>query len=68
MSTDTVPQLLDRAYAILLRELGPVDFARVMQHLSGGHGDYTQDRREWLDKISLAEANALIRAQQKPSP
>ena len=38
-------KLNQKAKAILIRELGPVDYARFIQQYEGGSGDYTRDRQ-----------------------
>lgn len=68
--TQTSPstlQLIDRAYALLLKELGPVDFVRVLQQLEGGHGDYTQERHQWLDQLSLDQVREITKSLPHPS-
>jgi hypothetical protein len=41
-------ELNQKAKAILIRELGPVDDARFIQQYEEGTGDYTRDRHQWL--------------------
>ena len=41
-------ELNQKAKAILIRELGPVDYARFIQQYQEGFGDYTRDRHQWL--------------------
>lgn len=41
-----------KAKAILIRELGPVDYARFIQQYEEGTGDYTRDRHLWLSEES----------------
>lgn len=41
-------ELNQKAKAILIRELGPVDYARFIQQYEEGTGDYTRDRHQWL--------------------
>ncbi|HEX8520626.1 MAG TPA: hypothetical protein VF669_00135 [Tepidisphaeraceae bacterium] len=56
----TPSQLRDRGYAALLRELGAIDFIRFIQQFEPGRGDYTQDRRQWLDALTPEQTNALM--------
>lgn len=56
----TPAQLRDRAYAALLRELGPVDFIRFLQQFEPGHGDYTRERHEWLDRMTPEQINQAL--------
>ena len=45
-------ELNQKAKAILIRELGPVDCARFFQQYEEGSGNYTRDRHQWLDEQS----------------
>ena len=45
-------ELNQKAKAILIRELGPVDYARFIQQYEEGTGDYTRDRHQWLGEES----------------
>ena len=42
--------LNQKAKSILIRELGPVDYARFIQQYEEGTGDYTRDRQQWQGK------------------
>ena len=46
-------ELNQKAKAILIRELGPVDYARFIQQYQEGTGDYTRDRH-----LLLSDENA----------
>ncbi len=39
----------------LYRELGPVAMIRFFQQYETGRGDYSVERHEWLDNISVEE-------------
>jgi hypothetical protein len=41
-------ELNQKAKAILIRELGPVDYTRFIQQYEEGLGNYTEDRHQWL--------------------
>jgi hypothetical protein len=49
----TQNEVLDRGYKALVDALGVVDAIRFIQHFSPGYGDYTQERHQWLDRLSL---------------
>ena len=58
-------ELNQKAKAILIRELGPVDYARFIQQYEEGTGDYTRDRHQWLVEetaLSLHEDTARFAA------
>lgn len=58
----TTMQLMDKAYEILLKELGPVDFVRVVQQFTGGSGDYTRERHLWLDRVTLEQFREIAKS------
>jgi hypothetical protein len=65
-TTELTPaQLRNRAYAALLRELGPVDFIRFLQQFEPGQGDYTRDRAQWLDALTPEQLNCIIDEQRQ---
>jgi hypothetical protein len=49
----TQNDVLNRGYKALVDALGVVDAIRFIQHFSPGYGDYTKERHQWLDKLSL---------------
>ncbi len=48
----------------LAQELGPVGFIRFMQQYELGKGDYTADRRRWLDRLTVDDVLELVQAEQ----
>ncbi len=58
---DSLPQLNRRVFDILLRELGEAETMRFLSQMNRGSGNYTEERRELFDKLSLAEIRAGIR-------
>jgi hypothetical protein len=44
----------------LTRALGPVGMVRFLRQFTSGHGDYTADRQQWIDNVSLDEILAEI--------
>ena len=46
--------------AVLARELGPVGLTRFLQMFDTGSGDYTKERRQWVDDQSLDEVVECI--------
>jgi hypothetical protein len=57
--------LNEEATAILIRELGVVDAIRFLSQFRTGTGDYTKERGQWLDKLSLEEVVSGIKAQRR---
>lgn len=65
-------ELNQKAKAILIRELGPVDYARFIQQYEEGSGDYTRDRHHWLDgenaRTIHEQAGQLTATSELPRP
>ncbi len=49
----------------LKRELGIVGVARFLQMFETRQGDYTAERHEWLDKMTLEEIYTRIQARRQ---
>lgn len=65
----TLAALNEEATAILVRELGVVDAMRFLTQFRTGTGDYTKERGQWLDKLTLEEVVSGIKAQRRtPRP
>lgn len=47
--------LRKKGYEILVEHLGQVDAIRFLQQAGWGSGDYTQERKETLDKVTREE-------------
>ena len=61
----TQNEVLDRRYQALVNALGVVDRIRFIQHFNPGYGDYTKERHQWLDKLSLDDMSAEMRKYKK---
>ena len=51
----TPVELRKKGYQILVEHLGQVDAIRFLQQAGWGSGDYTQERKETLDKVTREE-------------
>jgi hypothetical protein len=51
----TKEEILREGYSALIGTLGATDTIRFLQHFRSGQGDYTKERRQWLDNKSLME-------------
>ena len=51
----TPVELRKKGYEILVEHLGQVDAIRFLQQAGWGSGDYTQERKETLDKVTREE-------------
>ncbi len=61
----TDEQLLQKAFSLLLHELGADGYARFLRLTSSGGGDYTRDRDEWLKDLTFDQILESIREHRK---
>lgn len=54
-TTMTQDEIVRTGLDALLRELGSVGLIRFLQQLETGSGDYTAERHQWLDGLSIEE-------------
>jgi hypothetical protein len=66
MSVELRPlsELNQHATTILVREIGLVDTLRFLSQFSAGSGDYTKERGQWLDELSLKQITLEIKARR----
>jgi hypothetical protein len=57
-------ELNQHATAILVREIGLVDTLRFLSQFSAGSGDYTKERGQWLDELSLKQITSEIKVRK----
>jgi hypothetical protein len=56
----TLPELNRKAFAILSRELGVPETLRFFGQLGLGTGNYTEERRELFDGLTLDEYRKAV--------
>lgn len=61
----SISEINREATHILFKEMGVVETIRFLNQFSVGQGDYTKDRSEWLDKITIDDAIAKIKSTKK---
>lgn len=49
MQTKTLNEIHRQGIDALVKTLGPVDAARFLQMYDQGSGDYSRERKEWLE-------------------
>lgn len=49
-------QIRNRGVEVLAKALGPAGMARFLQQFDTGSGNYTKDRVQWLEKVTVQEA------------
>jgi hypothetical protein len=50
METKTLNEIRIQGFEVLVKNLGPADAIRFIQSYTHGSGDYTRDRKAWLEK------------------
>ena len=65
MIARTLSEVNDLAMDALLKALGPVDMIRFLRQYERGSGNYTEERHQWLDKVSFDEFTAGVLRRQK---
>lgn len=50
MEVKTLNEIRIRGFEVLTKNLGPADAIRFIQSYSHGRGDYTRERKAWLEK------------------
>lgn len=52
----TLQEIRREGLQALLDRLGPAGTIRFLQQYEPGRGDYTKERRQWLDHVTLDDA------------
>ena len=50
MESKTIAQIQSEGYDALVNALGPEDAIRFIRSFDPGSGDYTKERKQWLEK------------------
>lgn len=54
-------QIRQQGLDALVKALGPVGMVRFLHQFDMGSGDYTQERQQWLESLSLEDILAEIK-------
>lgn len=57
-------ELNQKAFQVLIDGLGYADAIRYLKQFDNGSGNYTRDRHQWLDALSLEDIWTDIQQQQ----
>lgn len=61
----TLAELNRQAFTTLVEHLGYVNAVRFFKQFDAGTGDYTQERQQWLDDVSLEEIWTDLQQRQR---
>lgn len=67
LNTHTVSEINQKATHVLFKQLGVVDTFKFLGQFTLGRGDYTQERKQWLDNLSLDDIVSAIKANRQTS-
>lgn len=68
LQTMSPNQIRKAGIAALAKSLGPAGMARFIQQFDMGTGDYTKDRSNWLNQMSLDNIVLGINKMRKAEP
>ncbi|BAZ80354.1 MAG: hypothetical protein ACKO9I_17115 [Sphaerospermopsis kisseleviana] len=58
-------ELYRKGFQALVDALGYVDAIRFIRQFDNGSGDYTEERHQWLDQVTMDEILADIKKHQE---
>jgi len=61
----TQEDIRTRGMNVLAKELGVVGMVRFVQQFSNGKGDYTKERHQWIDHLSIDDIMSDIRSKRR---
>ncbi len=64
----TQQEIIRQGYKALVDSLGVADTIRFIQYFSPGKGDYTKERHQWLDKLSLEDVISEMKQRREDEP
>jgi hypothetical protein len=64
MKTMKQTEIRQQGYKALIDSLGVANTLRFLQQLGVGYGDYTKERHQWLDRLSMEDFRRYLRDQQ----
>lgn len=62
-------EIRQRGYQALIDALGIANTLRFLQQLGIGDGNYTQERHQWLDQLTMEDFQEFVRQKSsEPNP
>lgn len=65
METKTLSEIRIIGFEVLVKNLGPADAVRFIRSYSHGSGDYTKDRKKWLETDFDEVVEGIIKKRNK---
>ncbi len=63
----TPVELNRKGFNALVNALGYADAIRFIRQFDNGSGDYTKERHQWLDKLTIEDIWSDIQQRQSPA-
>ena len=60
-----ISEINQQATELLVREIGIVDALRFFSQFNTGTGNYTKERNQWLDNLTLEQITSEIKAKRQ---
>ncbi|MGA7932359.1 MAG: hypothetical protein WCA35_02150 [Kovacikia sp.] len=57
----TITELKRKGFQALVDALGYADAIRFLRQYDSGQGDYTQERHQWLDPLTLDDFKSYVK-------
>lgn len=54
-------EIRQQGYKALINALGVADTLRFLQQLNVGYGDYTKERHQWLDRLTIEDFRNYVK-------
>ncbi len=65
LNTHPTSEINKKATHILFQQMGVVDTFRFLNQFTLGNGDYTKERRQWLNELTLEDIISDIKEQRE---
>ena len=67
MEAKTLNEIRIQGFEVLVKNLGPADAIRFIQSYTHGSGDYTKERKAWLEKDFDAVVAGIMERRKRKS-
>jgi len=67
MEAKTLNEIRIQGFEVLVKNLGPADAIRFIQSYTHGSGDYTKERKAWLEKDFDAVVAGIMERRKRRS-
>jgi predicted transcriptional regulator len=65
--TETPNEIREKGFEALLKALGPIGMLRFLEQFDTGKGDYTKERSQWLDQMSIEDIVEDLKGKKEKS-